>query len=184
MNTTPTLSKIRLASIALGSCVLLVAGCSDRDRASRETADEQQIAVRDSATADRTDNSLVLNERQDVHTTGVAQAQTQAQAGQREMGVTFDREVANVERRGNEAVADQQGTLAATQLEQRIRTELSSANDLNLQAQQLNQINIKVERDTVRLTGKVPSEEISDNLEKRIQDMQEVRTVQNDLEVE
>ncbi len=284
MKTTRTLSKsthsqsagfgrkARLASIALGSCVILLAGCSDRDTASREATNEQQLAARDPGApalnradatdrADSQDNAtMVLNEEQlrvqkrdvdaggvlitkdvetrevtqpvelrqeqvdierltpdqarergiamdgqsqqidegqvyiplsreeavaqkEVETTGVVQAQTQTQTEQREVGATLEREVVDVQRQGAGATTDQ-GTQTASLSEQRIRSELSSANDLNLEEQQLNQINIKVERDTVRLSGKVPSEEVSDSLEQRIKNMQDVRTVQNDLEVE
>lgn len=127
----------------------------------------------------------------------VVTATTASAVEQEDVGATLRREVVDIERRGSvqtgqagaptgrtETQAGQTGTQSAqsSPMEQRIRTELREAN-LGLQEQQLNQMQIRIEQNTVTLSGTVPNQETARAIEQRVRQMDGVQNVQNQLRV-
>ncbi len=168
--------KARLLAIALGGGALLFAGCGPRDVTHDDT---RQDGTRDTAAAPArpmTDNEPLTGQRAGDQQTGTWGQQQHADSPQRGLG-----EQQQYRSPGAEPAVGMPA--AGVGLEQRIRTELMTAPDLNLQPQQLNQIQIRVEQNTVHLSGNVPSAEIRENIEDRVNNIDGVQNVRNDLRV-
>lgn len=68
------------------------------------------------------------------------------------------------------------------QLEQRIRNELRSADDLALSEQDLQSIRIEIDEGAVELSGTVPSEEDVQKVEERLDRMDGIESIENNLQ--
>jgi stress response protein YsnF len=112
----------------------------------------------------------------------VIRAETQTETQQQEVGGTVRREVVDIERQpGQQASTQQASTQQGSQLEQRIRSELRNADDLDLQDRHIEQIQIRAEQGRVTLAGTVPEQEMIRKIEERVQNIQGVQSVENQL---
>jgi stress response protein YsnF len=135
--------------------------------------------------------------QKEVQPREVIRAETVTETERDQVDATVRREVADIERTqpgqssGREQASSQQqeASMASgqqqssqgSQLEQRIRTELRTADDLNLQEQDLDKIQIKAEQGKVTLSGSVPSEELANKIVEHVRELEEVQTVDNQL---
>lgn len=69
-------------------------------------------------------------------------------------------------------------------LEQRIRSDLRTAQALNLSEEELNQIDIQVQQDSVTLAGTVSSQQAAQEIEQRVRQIEEVQSVDNQLQTQ
>lgn len=131
----------------------------------------------------------------DVETTGGIEVTTSEQTREETVDATLRKEVADVERQGMaQSGQNQDGTQSGSSyaasgqgqnpqgLEQRIRQELRSAQDVNLDQQQIDALEIQVEGDRVVLSGTVPNQQSADRIEQRISDLEGVQSVDNQLQ--
>lgn len=180
------------------------------ERLSAEEAQKRDLTAK-GGTIDGKGEIFVPLEREvavaekEVQSREVVTATTKSSVEQEDVGATLRREVVDIERQ-NSAQAGQAttrsegagaptgrtqsqterttGTAQASQtqqpMEQRIRTELRQSN-LGLQEQQINQMQIRVEQNTVTLMGTVPNQETSRAIEQRVRQMEGVQNVENQL---
>ena len=150
--------------------------------------DEQQIYIpltREQAVAQK-----------DVTTSGAVQIEKETDMEETTVAENVRREVVDVERQG-EADMEQSTDVNATSgyasatpagnqqdLEQRIRESLRSEESLALSQSQIEDIEIRVDQDTVTLSGNVPDQQMAQRIEERVREIEGVQMVQNELEAD
>jgi uncharacterized protein (TIGR02271 family) len=134
--------------------------------------------------------------QKDVTTSGAVRVEKETDTEQRNVSDTVRREVVDVERQGaarepgqmNEssgfASTNPQRDAQGGDLEQRIRENLRNDTSLALTESQIEDIEISVEQDTVRLSGNVPTQEAAQRIEERVRQIGGVQMVQNELEAD
>lgn len=149
-----------------------------RERGVQTQGEAQKIDEKDVYIPLSREEAVVQKE---VQPREVVTARTDSETKQENVDATLRREVVDVQRTNQQpASAQNQAGMQSGQLEQRIRTELRNA-DLGLQEQQLNQIQIQVQQDTVTLSGNVPSQDIASQIEDRVNEIDGVENVRNQL---
>ncbi len=145
--------------------------------------------------------------QKEVTTSGAIEVAKQTETEEQTVSDTVRREVADIQREG-EAELSETTQVASTDnsqnsqsgfatvddntqpaaepqdLEQRIRDSLRQESSLALSEDQLEQIEIEVDQDTVRLSGAVSDQEKARQIEDRIRQVDGVKMVQNELEPE